>query len=151
MKIVINACYGGFRLSSFGVIEYNKRKGKKTYFYNCNMQDSLSELEKVTPDDSRAFSNWIYATTVDLGYRPHHSMFTFSFGADEHKEPNVTDVSNIDRTDPDLIAIIERFGPKNVGSKLSDLKVVEIPDDIEWEIDEYDGLEIIREKHRTWC
>jgi hypothetical protein len=33
----------------------------------------------------------------------------------------------------------------------SQLKVVEIPDGVEWEIAEYDGSEHIAEKHRTWC
>ena len=32
----------------------------------------------------------------------------------------------------------------------SDLKVVEIPDDINWYIEEYDGLEHVAERHRTW-
>lgn len=27
----------------------------------------------------------------------------------------------------------------------------DIPDDVEWEIEEYDGLEWVSEKHRTWC
>ena len=27
---------------------------------------------------------------------------------------------------------------------------VEIPDDVEWQIEEYDGTEHISEKHRTW-
>jgi RND family efflux transporter MFP subunit len=31
------------------------------------------------------------------------------------------------------------------------LKIVEIPDDVEYEITEYDGLETIREKCRIWC
>jgi hypothetical protein len=31
------------------------------------------------------------------------------------------------------------------------LKIVEIPDDVEYEITEFDGLETIREKCRTWC
>jgi hypothetical protein len=30
------------------------------------------------------------------------------------------------------------------------IKVITIPDGIEWEIKEYDGLEHIAEKHRTW-
>lgn len=49
-----------------------------------------------------------------------------------------------DRTDPDLIAAVEELGAG------TDLKVVEIPDGIEWELEEYDGLEWIAEKHRTW-
>jgi len=32
----------------------------------------------------------------------------------------------------------------------SRLKIVEVPDDVEWEVDEYDGNEWVAEKHRTW-
>jgi hypothetical protein len=34
--------------------------------------------------------------------------------------------------------------------RCAELKVVEIPDDVEWQIEEYDGLEWVAEKHRTW-
>jgi hypothetical protein len=30
------------------------------------------------------------------------------------------------------------------------LKVVEIPDGVKWQIEEYDGSEWVAEKHRTW-
>jgi len=30
------------------------------------------------------------------------------------------------------------------------LKVVEIPDDVEWNVQEYDGNEWVAEKHRIW-
>jgi hypothetical protein len=30
------------------------------------------------------------------------------------------------------------------------LKIVEIADDVDWEITNYDGLETVEEKHRTW-
>ena len=30
------------------------------------------------------------------------------------------------------------------------LKIVDIPDDIDWVIEEYDGSEWVSEKHRTW-
>jgi hypothetical protein len=56
----------------------------------------------------------------------------------------------ITREDPDLIAIIEEIGEESFGMFAS-LKIVEIPDDVEYEITEYDGLETIREKCRTWC
>jgi hypothetical protein len=53
------------------------------------------------------------------------------------------------RNDPDLIAVIEEFGKKADGFAAS-LRIVEIPDDVKWQIEEYDGLEWIAEKHRTW-
>jgi len=30
------------------------------------------------------------------------------------------------------------------------LKVVDVPDDVDWYIDEYDGKEWVAERHRTW-
>lgn len=53
------------------------------------------------------------------------------------------------RTDPDLIEIIETLGDE-ANNSFSDLKVIEIPDDIKYTIEEYDGKEWIAEKHRTW-
>lgn len=48
-----------------------------------------------------------------------------------------------------LVRIVEEMGVK-AGSAHSQLKVVEIPDDVDWQIEEYDGCEHIAEKHRTW-
>lgn len=54
-----------------------------------------------------------------------------------------------DRTNPDLIACVESLGEKANGA-FAELKVVKIPDDVDWEIEDYDGLEWVSEKHRTW-
>jgi hypothetical protein len=54
------------------------------------------------------------------------------------------------RDDPALIRIVEELGPEVASGENAKLKVVEIPDDVEWEIDEYNGSEQIAEKHRTW-
>ena len=54
-----------------------------------------------------------------------------------------------DRTNSKLVKCIETLGEKASGI-FADLHVVEIPDDVNWYIDEYDGKEIIREKHRIW-
>jgi hypothetical protein len=54
-----------------------------------------------------------------------------------------------DRDNPDLIAAVEELGERANGFAAK-LKIVEIPDGIEWEIDEYDGMESIEEKHRSW-
>lgn len=55
----------------------------------------------------------------------------------------------LDRDDPRLIAVVEHLGASANGSYAA-LKVVEIPDEVEWEIQEYDGREWVAEKHRTW-
>lgn len=53
------------------------------------------------------------------------------------------------RSDPDLIAVIEEMGAEANGWA-AELAIVEIPDDVEWHIAEYDGIEHVAENHRTW-
>ena len=55
-----------------------------------------------------------------------------------------------DRANPKLVRVIEKLGNERSSGFLATLKVVEIPDGIEWEIDDYDGVETIHEKHRSW-
>ena len=54
-----------------------------------------------------------------------------------------------DRSDSDLIAVIEEMGQTSWGWA-SEIAIVEIPDDVKWHIHEYDGMEHIAEDHRTW-
>ena len=54
-----------------------------------------------------------------------------------------------DRSNVDLVAAVETLYA-GAGGRWTILKVVEIPDDVEWELEEYDGLEWVAEKHRTW-
>lgn len=56
---------------------------------------------------------------------------------------------DIPRDDPDMVAVVEGMGDK-ANARYADLFVVEIPDDVEWEIEEYDGTEWVAEKHRSW-
>ena len=56
---------------------------------------------------------------------------------------------NIKRDDPILVMLVEQMG-YYVNDKFSELKVVEIPDDVNWYVEEYDGLEWVAEVHRTW-
>lgn len=53
------------------------------------------------------------------------------------------------RADPDLVQVVEEMGNESNGLSAS-LKVVEIPDDVDWYIHEYDGVESVHEKHRSW-
>ena len=56
---------------------------------------------------------------------------------------------HLDRDDPDLIAVVRELGRKADGEG-SELKIVEIPEDVQWEIEDYDGREWVSERHRRW-
>ena len=53
------------------------------------------------------------------------------------------------RNNPDLIKCVEELGEAANG-EFSKLKIVEIPDDVDWVIENYDGVEWVSEKHRVW-
>jgi hypothetical protein len=67
---------------------------------------------------------------------------------------------DLDRSDPRLVKAVEELGNRAACDTEdgecrfhlsgTNLKVVEIPDDVEFFIDNYDGAETIRENHRTW-
>jgi hypothetical protein len=56
---------------------------------------------------------------------------------------------DIPRDCPVLVAMIEEQGDA-INGAFSDLRIVEIPDDVSWYIEEYDGMEHVAERHRTW-
>ena len=53
------------------------------------------------------------------------------------------------RSDPKLVSCVEKLGNAANGV-LAELQIVEIPDNVEWEIKDYDGKEWVAEQHRTW-
>lgn len=56
---------------------------------------------------------------------------------------------DIERDDPKLVECVEKMGQEASG-ELAELQIVEIPDDVQWCIEEYDGIEWVAEQHRTW-
>ena len=58
-------------------------------------------------------------------------------------------MSNIPRDDKQLVQVVKELGEEADG-EYATLKVVKIPDNVEWVVKEYDGYEHIAEKHRTW-
>jgi len=134
MKIVINDCYGGFGLSRKAEVEYLKLKGKEAFIYTSTYG---GPYDRVEPDCDCLTT---YTFTKDLGDTfkkwPKNDGGYF-YGRD------------IERTDKDLVAVVEMLGEEANGS-CAELKVIEIPDDIDWGLSEYDGIETIEEKHRSW-
>lgn len=133
MKIVINRCFGGFSLSPLAVKEYLKRKGKGCFCYNVFD-------EKMKRTDIENANLFVVYSTKNLG----EEITWEDLGDSCFRE------REIPRDDTDLIEVVELLKEKANGACAS-LSIVKIPDGIEWEISEYDGLETVEEKHRSWC
>ena len=56
----------------------------------------------------------------------------------------------MERNDPKLVACVEKLGSEKAGGGFAQLKIVEVPDNVDWYIEEYDGMEWVAERHRTW-
>jgi hypothetical protein len=56
---------------------------------------------------------------------------------------------DIPRDDPYLVKIVRELGMSANGAH-ANLKIVEVPGDVDWMISEYDGAEWVAEVHRTW-
>lgn len=141
MKVVINACYGGFGLSPEGEDAYAKLKGINLYRYQQTKhryKDGVEQYEKVKKGDCTGFFYHVYTKDFGDSFSKHPS--------DEY----YWSYRDIKRNDPDLVSVVENLGEKASGDCAS-LRVVEIPDDVDYIIDEYDGIEHIAERHRTWA
>ena len=53
------------------------------------------------------------------------------------------------RANLNLVEVVEKLGDE-ASDYDSGLKIVEIPDDVEYTIEDYDGAEWVAEVHRTW-
>ena len=62
---------------------------------------------------------------------------------------NTVPYYHIPRNDPILVSIVEELGEDSWGG-YAELSVVDIPDGVEWEIEEYDGNVWSAEVHRKW-
>lgn len=134
-KVVINACYGGFSLSHEGIMEYAKIKGIDLYVYTQHTyNDPYREAKGEAAQNSMKRLSYFTKPLKDGKYD--NEAY---FGDRE-----------IERDDPALVQVVEKIGNKADGW-FAKLKVVEIPADAKWEIDEYDGNEHVQEQCRKWC
>ena len=74
---------------------------------------------------------------------------TLYYTTPDFQEGTFFSESDIERDDPALIETIEELGSRANGNYAA-LSVVEVPDDVEWYIHDYDGMEQVNEKHRSW-
>ena len=62
---------------------------------------------------------------------------------------NIQYTFDIARNDPILVQVVETLGIE-ANDQFAKLHIVDIPDDVQWQIDEYDGMESVEEVHRSW-
>lgn len=136
MKVVISTCFGGFGLST---------EAMKRAIAEGAAGISVHDEQEYTGGKGRGIGSeqfhdvgdgYEVGWTKDVLYKD-GKVYTH----DDHKD----DV----RADPVLVRIVEEMGEAANGQHAC-LHIVEVPDDAEWEISEYDGNEHIAEKHRTW-
>jgi len=123
MKIVINSDFGGFGLSPDAIRRYTELKG-----YNIVEAGKEGEWKALFahPTYSGSFENMT-----------------------SEERDDILSEYDIPRDDPALIQVVEEMG-EGANSTFATLKIVEIPDDVDWTIQEYDGTEWVAEVHRTW-
>lgn len=149
MEVVINTRYGGFGLSHKAVMRYAELKGLKLYPW---VHDIYRKVYggKASVDNPQCLV--LYTTVPQEEYeevlekdklKP-VAPGRFTQSNELHFSP-----TDIQRNDKALIQIIREMGAE-ANAQCSELTIIDIPDGVEWEIEEYDGMEWVAEKHRTW-
>ena len=140
MFIVINKCFGGFGLSREALLELARLESphinliNPAEYYGCDGEELESKIKECSEEDE------------ELG------LTQTVFYKDKVVDENYRHGSNEDwkaRACPLLVRVVKKLGKKSWGH-FAELKIVKIPDDVDFEIDDYDGVEHIAEKHRTW-
>ena len=144
-KVVINACFGGFGLSDAAyekLIEW----GVPVRKYVEQERDEATGLWKPQPlnQGEVIFDRELTLLGEDRTNDLYHQY-----------KPNALTGRYWDtwidkrRDDARLVRLVEELGDA-ASSRVARLRIVEIPDDVEFTIEEYDGREHIAETHRTW-
>lgn len=141
-RVVINRCFGGFGLSPEATLwlfhhGYDEKEFKtpvKEYFRDTYDYPILTLENRL--DRWRQYLKGDRISSIFL------SVFT-------PDEKYVLYTRDIERNHPLLLKCLEELG-QDASGDCADLKIVEIPDDVQYVIEEYDGNEHIAEAHRTW-
>lgn len=140
--VVINKQHGGFGLSSEAIERYLELKGLKYWAVPNELFGGLvGPTYWLVPEDQRleepSAETW---HSMSMAERQRHNQLW---------ESHTFRDRDLDRDDPVLVQVVRELG-SDASGRHADLKIVEIPADVDWYIEEYDGLEWVAEKHRTW-
>ena len=137
MKVVINECWGGFGLSKDAIkrlVELGDTHIKKMTneeYYGNTARASGTTIKEERERDMKWSPQLFLDSDLDHIY------------SDEHRWKDELRSCSL------LVQVVEELKDK-ADAEHANLIVVEVPDNIEYEIDEYDGQETVDEKHRSW-
>ena len=144
IRIVINKCFGGFGISAEALYELIKMKSKcvkkipAKEYYGGKDGDWEARYKKDLGTRCKEFKNgFLIYDLINILYKKDNV-----YCLKDEFEDSV-------RSDPDLVAVVEKLKEKANGI-CAKLEIVEVPDGVDFSIEEYDGMEHIAEKHRTW-
>ena len=137
MKVILNKCYGGFHLSHEAYMLYAKKKGLILYPYALDYSTDTYHYINNPENESK--------------YTIHY--FTKNYG-DTVSFKDVEDkylfwLNHLYRDDPILVEVVEELGERANGH-FADLVVADIPDNMGYVIDSYDGKETLHQKVQEW-
>jgi hypothetical protein len=140
-KVVINTCHGGFGLSHEAVLLYLNRSGRQVWVEENDKFGGLIPFTYyLVPPGQRIEGdpdNWHEMTLAER--QAHNAAYSDTVFHDRE----------LARDDPDLVAVVEELGNRADG-RHAELKIVDIPNNVNWYIEEYDGREWVAERHQTW-
>lgn len=157
MKIVVNRCFGGYGLSARAVARMAEINGRPCFFFRSAFGAPSRQFEPMTlaeADSGRLsmFTAFDVPNPNELGlHQPDFHAMTLEEkqASSALYEQHQHDSRPSNRADATMIRVIEELGDAANGG-CAQLEIVEIPDDVDWEISEYDGNEHVAEKHRVW-
>jgi hypothetical protein len=139
-EVVINKCFGGFGLSYEATMEYAKLRGFKLYAYTDGRDKNGNKLSFDLPNKDRL---------IEIkSEKEAKEAFIVYYYKDKNFKEHFFD-SDIERDDPYLIKVVKKLEEK-ANDNFAELKIVKIPFDIKYTIDDYDGAESIEEEHKIW-
>lgn len=139
-KVILNKDYGVFDVSFKAYSLYAKKKGLKLYAYEPQLvKDSKGTIyEKINKDRDTLFTEYF---TKDFG--------DVSRISDDDYEKYRLYLDKSHREDKVLIEVVEELKEKANG-RYGKLKVVEIPDNLKYVIDDYYGIETLHQEVQEW-
>lgn len=127
VRVVYNACYGGFSLSREACKRYWELQGREIWIEDGDFTGTFT-VWFVPPEERVVEKNWRSMTMDErIAYNKHYFEQTWSN-------------RNVDRHDPILVQVVEELGDKADGM-YAKLDIVEVSGP--YRIDEYDGYESV--------